>query len=138
MLSIVQAVLVGIAAISLLVGGIGIMNTMYTSVLERTREIGIMKSIGATQKDILTLFLLESGMLGLVGGLIGVLIGVGIGEMVSYIARERLGSDLLQAQFGFWLVFGALLFSFLIGMISGFFPALAASKKQPVEALRYE
>ncbi len=137
-LSIVQAVLVGIAAISLLVGGIGIMNTMYTSVLERTREIGIMKSIGATQKDILTLFLLESGMLGLIGGLIGVLIGIGIGETVGYIARESLGSELLQAQFGFWLIFGALLFSFLIGMISGFFPALAASKKQPVEALRYE
>tara|TARA_Y100000310_G_scaffold341231_1_gene439726 strand:+ start:1920 stop:3140 length:1221 start_codon:yes stop_codon:yes gene_type:complete len=137
-LGIVQAVLVGIAAISLVVGGIGIMNTMYTSVLERTREIGIMKSIGASQKDILTLFLLESGLLGMVGGLVGVLIGVGIGELVSYVARESLGSDLLQAQFGASLIIGALLFSFIIGMLSGFFPALAASKKQPVEALRYE
>ena len=137
-LSIVQAVLVGIAAISLIVGGIGIMNTMYTSVLERTREIGIMKSIGASQKNILTLFLLESGLLGMVGGLIGVLIGIGLGEGISYLARESLGSDLLQAEFGVSLILGALLFSFLIGMLSGFFPALAASKKQPVEALRYE
>ncbi len=75
---IVQAVLVGIAAISLVVGGIGIMNTMYTSVLERTKEIGVMKAIGARNSDILLIFLIESGMLGLVGGLIGIGLGIGI------------------------------------------------------------
>ena len=69
---------------------------------------------------------------------IGVLIGIGIGELVSWLARESLGSELLQAQFGVSLIVGALLFSFIIGMLSGFFPALAASRKQPVEALRYE
>lgn len=137
-LSIVQAVLVGIAAISLIVGGIGIMNTMYTSVLERTREIGIMKSIGASQGDILTLFLLESGLLGMIGGLIGVFIGVGLGEGISYFVRIGLGNELLKAEFEVSLILGALLFSFLIGLLSGFFPALSASKKQPVEALRYE
>ena len=96
---IVQAVLVGIAGISLLVGGVGIMNTMYTSVLERTKEIGTMKAVGAKNSDILKIFLFESGLLGLVGGAIGIGIGIGLGEGAEYIASVALGTNLLQAVF---------------------------------------
>lgn len=134
---IVQAVLVGIASISLLVGGIGIMNTMYTSVLERTREIGIMKSIGARNSTILTLFLIESGMLGLVGGIIGVLLGIGFGMLVEFLGQLAYGSQLIQASFPFYLIFGALAFSFFIGAFAGAFPAIQASQLRPVDALRY-
>jgi len=77
--NVVQAVLIGIAAISLIVGGIGIMNTMYTAVIERTKEIGTMKAVGARNSDILLIFLFEAGLLGLVGGAIGIAIGFGLG-----------------------------------------------------------
>ncbi|PIN77102.1 ABC transporter permease [Candidatus Woesearchaeota archaeon CG10_big_fil_rev_8_21_14_0_10_34_12] len=135
---IVQAVLVGIAAISLLVGGIGIMNTMYTSVLERTKEIGTMKAVGAKNSDILLIFLMESGLLGLVGGAIGVAIGFGLGKSTEYIAGVYLGSSLLRAVFPWYLILGALMFSFVIGSLSGALPAIQASKLKPVDALRYE
>ncbi len=136
--AVIQAVLVGIAAISLLVGGIGIMNTMYTSVLERTKEIGTMKAIGARNSDILKIFLFESGLLGLVGGAIGVLIGVGLAKGTEYIAMAALGTLLLQAAFPAYLIFGALAFSFLIGTASGILPAMQAAKLKPADALRYE
>ena len=135
---VVQAVLIGIAAISLLVGGIGIMNTMYTSVLERTKEIGTMKAVGAKNSDVLKIFLTESGLLGLVGGAIGVAIGMGLGKGVEYIATTVLGSPFLKAAFPWYLIVGALAFSFLIGSISGVFPAMQASKLKPADALRYE
>ena len=135
---IVQAVLIGIAAISLLVGGIGIMNTMYTAVLEKTRDIGIMKSIGAKNSHILSLFLLESGLLGFVGGVIGVLIGIGLGKGVEYFAFQYFGSPLIRASVSLNLIIGAVIFSFLIGAISGTWPARQAAKLKPVDALRYE
>ena len=136
--SIVQAVLIGIAAISLLVGGIGIANTMYTSVLERTKEIGTMKAIGAKNSDIFLIFLVESGLLGLVGGAIGIIIGIGLGKGAEYIASAALGTKLLRASFPFWLILGALLFGFTIGSLSGLLPAMQASKLKPADALRYE
>lgn len=136
-LGVVQAVFIGISLISLLVGGIGIMNTMYTSVLERTREIGVMKSIGARNKDIFLLFFIESGLLGMAGGAMGVLIGIGMSKLVELIAREAIG-NLLTPTFSPFLIIGALLFSFVIGAISGILPAKQASKMQPVEALRYD
>ncbi len=135
---IVQAVLVGIAAISLLVGGIGIMNTMYASVLERTKEIGTMKAVGAKNSDILFIFLFESGLLGLVGGAIGIGIGIGLGRGAEYIASTALGTDLLQAAFPWYLIVGALLFSFFTGTLSGILPAMQAAKLKPADALRYE
>ena len=135
---VVQAVLVGIAAISLLVGGIGIANTMYTSVLERTKEIGTMKAVGAKNSDILILFLIESGMLGLIGGVIGIIIGIGLSKTAEYIAMTQLGTNILQASVDPILIGGALAFSFLIGAISGVFPAMQASKLKPVDALHYE
>lgn len=136
--SVVQAVFIGIAAISLVVGGIGIMNTMYTSVLERTKEIGVMKAIGAKNKDIFLIFLIESGLLGLVGGAIGIFIGVGIGKGVEYIAAMEFGTPYLKAIFSLPLIFGALAFSFLVGAVSGVFPAMRAAKLKPTDALRYE
>jgi putative ABC transport system permease protein len=136
--AVVQAVLIGIAAISLLVGGIGIMNTMYTSVLERTKEIGTMKAVGAKNSDILWIFLFESGLLGLVGGAIGIALGIGIGKAVEYIATAQLGTPYLTAVFGFPLIIGSLFFSFVIGCFSGVLPALQAAKLKPATALRYE
>jgi len=135
-LSIVTAVLVGIAAISLLVGGIGIMNTMYTSVLERTREIGIMKAIGARNRDVLTIFLVEAGLLGMLGGAIGILIGIGFSKLVEVAATVSLGSSIIQSSFPWYLIVGSLVFSFCVGAGAGTFPAFQASKLPPVEALR--
>ncbi|VVB59352.1 MacB-like periplasmic core domain protein [uncultured archaeon] len=136
-LGIVQLILVGIAAISLLVGAIGIMNTMYTSVLERTKEIGIMKAIGATNYDIGFIFLTESGVLGLIGGTIGVIIGSGVAELVGAVAKAS-GFGLLLIILDPVVIGGALLFAFVIGALSGLMPARHAASLQPVEALRYE
>jgi putative ABC transport system permease protein len=135
---IVQFVIIGIAAISLVVGGVGIMNTMYTAVLERTKEIGLMKAIGATNNTVMLIFLLESGVLGLIGGALGVAIGLGLAKITEYIGRAVLDTTLLQAWFSWWLVVGALAFAFLIGVASGVLPARQASKQRPVESLRYE
>ncbi|MFH1780080.1 MAG: ABC transporter permease [Candidatus Micrarchaeota archaeon] len=134
---IVQAIVVGIAAISLLVGGVGIMNTMYTSVIERTKEIGVMKAVGAQNSDVLLIFLIESGMLGLVGGILGVLTGIGLSKTAEIIASQALGSDLFKAAVTPELIFGALLFSFVLGSLSGVLPARQAAKLKPADALRY-
>ncbi len=136
-LDAVQIVLVGIAAISLLVGGVGIMNTMYTSVIERTNEIGIMKAIGARNSDVMIIFLFESGTLGLVGGVIGCIFGIGLSKTVEYIAISQ-GYEILKASVSIELILGSLLFSFILGCISGVLPARQASNLKPVDALRYE
>ena len=133
----VQAVIVGIAFISLIVGGIGITNTMYTAVMERTKEIGIMKSIGARNSDIFKLFFIESGILGMAGGIIGIILGFGLGKLVENAGRTILGTELLTPVFSPLLIISALLFSFLVGSISGLMPALQASKLNPVDALRF-
>lgn len=126
-----------IAGISVLVGGIGIMNTMYTSVLERTKEIGVMKSVGGTNSSIFILFFIESGGLGLIGGAIGVLFGSLASLGLSVVAQQALGTDLLSVQLTPFLLGGALFFSFIIGSLFGTLPALQASRLQPVDALRY-
>lgn len=125
-----------IAAISLAVGGIGIMNTMYTSVLERTKEIGIMKSIGARNSAIFTIFFIESGFLGMAGGIIGIILGMSIAYGVSALGRLFLGSGLIQASIPFWLILIALAVSFLLGSLFGVLPAYQASKLNPVDSLR--
>ncbi|MBI2105426.1 ABC transporter permease [Candidatus Woesearchaeota archaeon] len=135
-LGVVQAVLVGIAAISLIVGGIGITNSMYTTVLERTKEIGIMKSIGARNFDILLIFLIESGLMGLVGGFFGVLLGTGISLAIGEFSTQAGFKLLVDVNPGLML-FG-LFFAFIVGMISGSLPARQASKLKPVDALRHE
>lgn len=133
-----------IAAISLIVGAVGITNTMFTSVLERTRDIGIMKSIGAKNIDILLIFLFNSGLIGLVGGLGGVILGFVSSTAISSMGGIQIGwgrglMGLGASTFvSFQLIIGALLFSVLIGMIAGAIPAYRASKLNPVDALRYE
>ena len=114
------------------------MNTMYTSILERTRDIGIMKAIGATNGNIMTLFLIESGMLGAIGGAIGVIIGLSLSKLVELGATIAMGPGILEANVSFGLIAGAILFSFVLGAIAGILPAREASKKQPVEALGYD
>lgn len=120
-----------IAGISIAVGGIGIANTMYTSVLERTREIGVMKSIGAKNSTIFTLFFMESGLLGAIGGIVGVLLGVGLGILADSL------NNLLTPQFSPELIIGAMLFAFIMGSASGIVPAYRASKLNPVDALSH-
>ena len=125
-----------IAGISLLVGGIGIMNTMNTAVIERTKEIGIMKSIGAKNKDIFMLFFIESGFLGSAGGIIGTILGSLIAISLSALANMGTSAGLIQTYFPWWLIPGAILFSFLVGSIAGITPALSAARLKPVDALR--
>lgn len=137
-LNIVTVFLLGVAAISLLVGGINIATAMFTSVLERTREIGVMKAVGAKNSDILSIFVIESGFLGLLGGTLGVLLGFGMGKAIEYIAINQLGTNLLQISTPLYLILGCLAFAFLAGAVSGLWPAWRATKIKPVEALRYE
>lgn len=138
-LSIIELVLLIIALISLLVGAVGIMNTMYTSVLERTRQIGIIKAVGASYDHILSLFLIESGMIGLVGGVLGIFLGVLTAYLIGLAAGQmgilKLFSFASLDYFGFLVV---LLLTFIIGVISGILPARQAAKMEPAEALRYE
>ncbi len=136
-LNVLNGILVIIAGISVLVASVNIMNTMYTAVMERTREIGIMKAIGARNSYIMLLFFFESGMLGLIGGALGIMLGYGLAKMGGAIAAGA-GYGLLKPYFPWWLTVGCLVFSFLIGAGSGFFPARQASKLKPVDALRYE
>ncbi len=126
-----------IAGISILVGGIGIMNTMYTAVIERTKEIGIMKSIGARNSAVFTLFFIESGLLGTVGGIIGTIIGFLAATGLALIGRLALKSEIIAAHFPTSLIIGAILFSFTLGSFFGTLPAIQASRLNPVDALRH-
>jgi putative ABC transport system permease protein len=126
----------GIAAISLLVGGIGIMNIMLVSVTERTREIGLRKAIGARKRDILIQFLTESSLLSLIGGIIGVIFGYSLAMLVGAIARAS-DADLSPA-ISLDAILMATLFSAAVGLFFGLYPAKRAADLEPVEALRYE
>lgn len=126
----------GIAGISLLVGGIGIMNIMLVSVTERTREIGLRKALGARKRDILTQFLTESAMLSLFGGLIGIGLGWLIAEVIGRIAAAT--GNAFNPTVGLDAVLLATLFSTAVGLFFGIYPANRAANLEPVEALRYE
>ena len=129
--------LAAIAAISLFVGGIGIMNIMLVSVTERTREIGLRKALGATSKNIMTQFLLEAIMLTVSGGVIGISLGIIFSFVTSLILGNYLGLN-WQFVFPFQAMFLGLGVSTLIGLVFGIYPARKASLKSPIEALRYE
>lgn len=131
----IQAFIIIIASISIIVGVIGISNTMATSVIERRREIGIMKSIGARNSNIFYQFLVEAGMLGALGGFIGVLVGVGIGFAGTNAINSFIGAT-TKPQIDFLLIFFSILGSFVVGAISGVVPSLKAAKLDPVEAIR--
>ena len=134
---ILTALLVSVAAISLIVGGIGIMNIMLVSVAERTREIGLRKAVGATRKDILVQFLLESIMLTLVGGAVG----IAFGAVLSFGISVALGR-FLELAWSFSFPISAAILGFgvaaAVGLVFGIYPARQASLKSPIEALRYE
>lgn len=134
--SVLTIFLGGIAAISLLVGGIGIMNIMLVSVTERTREIGLRKALGARRIDILVQFLTESALLSLIGGVIG----IGLGALISYgVGRIAAASDTpLTPSIGLDTVLLATIFSAAVGLFFGLYPANRAASLEPVEALRYE
>jgi putative ABC transport system permease protein len=126
----------GIAGISLLVGGIGIMNIMLTTVTERTHEIGLRKAVGAKRRDILLQFLVESMVLSLLGGIIGVALGWGASQLMGQV--QILGNSAITPVVGVDSILLATFFSMAVGLFFGIYPATRAARLQPVEALRYE
>jgi putative ABC transport system permease protein len=120
----------GIASISLIVGGIGVANTMFMSVLEQTKYIGLLKSIGAKNRDVLRLFLLEAGIIGFIGGALGVLLSIGVSYLLTLMS--------IPSALSFELVGGGLMFSVVVGLASGLVPARNAAALEPIDALRYE
>jgi len=133
-LSGLTAVIGGVVAISLVVGGIGIMNIMLVSVTERTHEIGLRKAVGARRRDILVQFLIEAVALSLVGGAIGLLLGYGLGALVTAVVPAQLP----PAHVPLWAVALAAGFSTLVGVFFGIYPAGKAARLDPIEALRFE
>ncbi|MEK3800719.1 ABC transporter permease [Peribacillus sp. FSL H8-0477] len=129
--NIMTLIIGSIAGISLFVGGIGVMNIMLVSVTERTREIGIRMALGATRKQVLTQFLIESMTLTLIGGIVGILIGWGTSALISFFAGWP---SLISWQ----VVLGGVVFSMIIGIVFGLLPANKAAKLNPIESLRYE
>jgi putative ABC transport system permease protein len=128
---IFEMVMVAIASISLLVGGIGIMNIMLASVMERTREIGVRRAIGAKRRDVIRQFLIETTIISLAGGVMGVLLGVGLSQLIGYLAGW---STIITT----WSVVLAFFVSVAIGLIFGLYPAARAAGLDPVKALHYE
>jgi len=137
MTSTISAFLAGIAGISLLVGGVGVMNTMFTSVLERTKEIGVMKAVGAKNSHVWTIFLIESGLMGLVGGIVGTLLGLGLSAVASAFIGRFFDIELIVVASPLLIVV-TLLGSFALGAFAGLWPAWRASRLPVVDALRYE
>jgi len=142
--SILQAVLGGIGAISLLVAALGITNTMIMSIYERTREIGIMKVVGASLKDIRRLFLFEAGMIGFVGGILGVSLSLIASYILNSVGFQFMnffgpgGENTKISIIPLWLILSTLLFTTLVGLISGFYPARRAMKLSALEAIKTE
>lgn len=140
----IQAILGGIGAITLLVAALGITNTMIMSIYERTKEIGIMKVIGAAFSDIYSLFLVEAGMIGFIGGLFGVGLSFGISRIINHIVRGLMEGNMSAEEvmnislIPSWLVLFALLFSILIGVVAGLYPAYRAVRLSPISAIRNE
>jgi len=126
-----EIVMIAIASISLLVGGIGIMNIMLATVLERTREIGIRRAIGARQRDIVRQFLIEAVLISIVGGLLGIGAGIGAAEAISIFAEMPTVVTVISIAVAFGVSVG-------VGLLFGIYPAMQAAKLDPIEAIRYE
>jgi len=147
---VIQGVFGGIGAIALIVAAFGIANTMTMAIYERTREIGLMKAVGATNRDVMSVFLAEAGGIGLLGGLGGVLLGVGLGALIDLIAGTYLAALAVQSGVAasdanislihtpLWLPIFAVVFATLVGTASGLYPAMRAAALSPVAALKYE
>lgn len=145
--TVLQVIFGGVGAIALIVAAIGIANTMAMAILERTREIGLMKAIGATNRDVMSIFLGEAAGIGFIGGLGGVLVGWGASAVLNIVAVSYYASQASEgggmplssvASTPFWLPLFALVFATVIGLISGLYPALRAATLVPVTALKYE
>ncbi|MBT7903610.1 ABC transporter permease [Candidatus Woesearchaeota archaeon] len=138
MMNSMNLFLLAIAAVSLIVGAVGIANTMFTSVLEKTKEIGIMKAIGAKNRDILFIFILNAALIGLVGGILGIFFGIILSEamnmMIGASMRMLKGGTIVSLN----SIIMAISVSVSVGLIAGIIPAYKASKLKPVDALRYE
>ena len=143
--TIIQAVLGGVGAIALLVAAFGIANTMTMAIYERTREIGIMKAIGATNRDVLQVFLTEAAAIGLFGGVLGTIFGWLVGFMLEFFIHQWMFSqpgrsgnepppDLVVTPL--WLMIFAMVFATVIGLVSGVYPAMRAANLKPLRALR--
>jgi putative ABC transport system permease protein len=148
---IIQGVFGGVGAIALIVAAFGIANTMTMAIYERTREIGLMKAVGATNRDVMSVFLAEAGGIGLLGGIGGVLLGAGLAALIDLIASTYLaayavqqgGAAASEAEFTLiytpaWLPIFAMIFAALVGVASGLYPATRAASLSPVAALKYE
>jgi len=148
---VIQGIFGGIGAIALIVAAFGIANTMTMAIYERTREIGLMKAVGATNRDVMSIFLGEAGSIGLLGGIGGVLLGVVLGKLIDLIAGTYLAAQAVQQSGAaasdvhislihtpLWLPIFALLFSALVGIVSGVYPAVRAASLSPIAALKYE
>ncbi len=137
-----RVALLGLALVALLLACLGIANTMYTAVLERTKEIGVLKALGARSHDVLLIFVAEAAVIGLAGGLIGALVAVGLGRLGN-VAVDRLTQSVTSGSFdvfrtNFGVVVAALALAVVLSTVSGLLPALRAARQDPVKALRYE
>jgi len=144
---VLQIIFGGVGGVALLVAAIGIANTMTMAILERTREIGLMKAVGATNQDVLSIFLGEAAGIGFIGGIGGIVVGILVGKLIDVFGSVYMAGQASSAYGGvggisvstpIWLMLFAVLFSTLIGLISGLYPALRAASLVPVEALKYE
>jgi putative ABC transport system permease protein len=142
LLAKMRVALLGLALVALLLACLGIANTMYTAVLERTKEIGVLKALGARRRDVLLIFVAEAAVIGLAGGLVGILIAVGLGRLGN-VAVDRITQSVGGAGFDvfrtdFVVVAAGLVVAVVLSTVSGLLPALRAAVQDPVRALRYE
>lgn len=144
---VLQIIFGGVGGVALLVAAIGIANTMTMAILERTREIGLMKAVGATNQDVLSIFLGEAAGIGFIGGTGGIAVGILVGKLIDVFGSVYMAGQASAAYGGagdisvstpIWLMLFAVLFSTLVGLVSGMYPALRAASLVPVEALKYE
>lgn len=142
-LSLLQALLGSVGGLALLVAALGVANTMMMAIYERTREIGVLKALGAARSEIRSLFTVEAALIGLIGGVFGLLFGIVLGRIVDWIAHRFLISEGVTgigalSVVPWWLALGALVFAALIGVVAGLYPAARAARLDPVTALRHE
>jgi putative ABC transport system permease protein len=138
---VIQIVLAAFGIIALVVAAIGIINTLIMAIYERTREIGVMKAVGATRNDIRLLFTVEGGALGFLGGTVGVLLAVLFGQILNFVAARTFLSSypgFTISVFSIWLILGVIALTTAIALVAGLAPANRAAKLDPVDSLRYE
>jgi ABC-type antimicrobial peptide transport system permease subunit len=140
--NILGAVLGGIGGIALVVAAVGVVNTMIMSILERTREIGVMRAVGARRGTVSLLFTFEAALLGFFGGVVGLLVGYGAVLVANPLINNQLSSNNIGSSniitLPLWLILGVVALTTVIGILAGLYPARRAARLDPVEALRYE